>query len=623
MDSAQDYQQLVDKARQGDRECLKRLCEFATLYLRAYVWRLTLRHEVTQDIVQEAVVEMVKFLEQLESADKFWPWLRRIADHKLYHRQQQERRNKTVPISEGLSSKLRSPGDEGFASLVSDELRQIVLESMAALNPLHRKVLVLRCYEHLKYRDIAEEMGRSEFAVRMMFSRAKKALARNLSHRGLGKGSLLIALVLFGRMTAESKAAATTLAAVAPTLKTGMAAGTLAVLASKAGVMTLAAAGVLAVGTVVATSGPEGAKQIPYGSEPGNRKIAPAAVPASERFEECWHYFPQGEKGPVMMRAVKSDSKGGRPYCAWLQNEQANYRFDRRRRTACLENARMYRSDLSVWRLPTDEPQLSRFLSQVEGRTEDLGYTPLRGEGLLIVARSQGSQNDSDLLVVRRSHVLEKEYFQHFWPAGAGAVDNRDKMHKRGWTYFTVEGHIDGKRAAGAGRIPFVYEAGERYRPWLRLRVGHSLKIADSGTEALVYDSTGKVTKSYAGGTFFKGLTRPWMGLHTIDTVRRDAAEQQVWFDTEYEAGETKAQVILTPQEGKLVYTIDMETDVIDNIRITTRDGREGELRFAYLQDTEHAGVEFTEPQIGRGYGSKRRASPGMLWLLQLAAGDS
>lgn len=621
MDSTQDYRQLINKARQGDQECLKRLCEVATSYLRAYVYRLTLRHDVTQDIVQEAVVEMVKFLEKLESAEKFWPWLRTIADNKLYHRQKHAERNKTVPLPEGLSSPLHSTGDEGFAHLVSDELKQIVLESMAALNPLHRKVLILRCYENLKYRDIAEEMGRSEFAVRMMFTRAKKSLARSLSNRGLGKGSLLTALLVFGWMTAESKAAAATVTVAASTLKTGMAAGVLAALASKAGVVTLTAAGVLAVGTIVATSGPEGAKGTPHSTEAGGRQYAPAAAWASEGIDECWHYFPRGAGGPVMMRAVKSDSKSGRSYCAWLQNERANYRFDKRR-AACMENARMWRADLSVWRLPTDEPDLTEFLSQVQGRTEELGYTPLRGEGLLIVARSQGRENDSDLLVVRRTHVLEKEYFQHFLPGGGRVVDNRDAMHKRGWTYFKISGEIDGEIVTGAGRMPFVYQTAEQFRPWLRLEVGNRLRIVDDGAQAVMYDGSGRVVSRYAGGSFFKGLPRPWMGLHTIDTVRRDAAEQKVPFETKFEQGDEKAEVRVTCGEVKLVYIIDMGADVVDKITFSTADGNAGELRFSYLQEIEGRGDEFIEPPASSYYGRKREQGPGLPWLVHLVNRD-
>lgn len=617
MASTQDYRQLISKSRQGDQESLKQLCEVATVYLRSYVYRLTLRHDVTQDIAQEAVLEMVKFLEKLESTEKFRPWLRTIADNKLYHRQKQAERNKTVPLSPGLSSQLHGTGDEGLAHLVSDELRQIVLESMAALNPLHRKVLILRCYENLKYSDIAEEMGRSEFAVRMMFTRAKRALAKNLSHRGLAKGSLLTALLVFGWLTAESKAAAPTVTVAASTLKTGLAAGALTALTSKAGLVTLTAAGVLGAAAVVATSGPEGAGTISHDVEAAAGKIAPAAALTSGGIDECWHYFPEGAGGPVMMRAVKSSSKSGRSYCTWLQNEQANYRFDKLR-TPCIENARMWRSDLSVWRLPTDKPQLTQFLSQVEGCGEELGYTPLRGKGLLIVARSQGQENGSDLLVVRRSHVLEKEYFQHFLPSGGRAVDNRDAMHKRGWTYFKITGEINGEIVTGAGRMPFVYRTAEECWPWLRLEVGNRLRIVDDGTQAVIYDGRGGSVARYADGSFFQGLPRPWMGLHTIDTVRRDAAQQQIRFETKFGEGEEKAKVTLNCKQGELVYTIGMKTDVVDAITISTADGKGGELWFSYLQDIDTVGVEFAEPPMSSRYGGERETGPGLLWLFRM-----
>jgi len=260
----------------------------------------------------------------------------------------------------------------------------------------------------------------------------------------------------------------------------------------------------------------------------------------------------------------------------------------------------MWHKDLSVWRLPTDEPKLTDFLSQVEGRTEDLGYTPLRGEGLLIVARSQAAEKGNDLLVVRRSHVLEKEYFQHFSSAGAKVVDNRDAMHRRGWTYFTVEGQINGKEVEGTGRIPFVYAVSQRHWPWMKLRIGERTIVDDS----------------------FAGFSRPWLGLHTVDTVRRDAAEQQAWFETKYAPKQQKAQVILTCGQGKLVYSVDMEKDVIDEIKISTTEGKEGELRFSYLQEIDQAGGEFTEPRIRRSYGSKRKVYPGMLWLMKMIIDD-
>ncbi|MHC4865365.1 MAG: hypothetical protein ACYTEX_14855, partial [Planctomycetota bacterium] len=208
------------------------------------------------------------------------------------------------------------------------------------------------------------------------------------------------------------------------------------------------------------------------------------------------------------------------------------------------------------------------------------------------------------------------EYFRYNWPSKVKVVDNRDAMHERGWTYFVIKGRVDGERVSGAGRIPFVYAASRRHRPWLRLKVGGRLEIVDDARQALVYDARGKVVASYAGGSFFKGLGRPWMGLHTIDTVRRDAAEREVWFETKLAASGT-AEVILTAGQVSLLYTIDMERDVIEEITISANN-RKGQLRFSYVQDIDEAGGEFVEPRIRRSYGSKRQASRGILWLTKL-----
>jgi hypothetical protein len=219
--------------------------------------------------------------------------------------------------------------------------------------------------------------------------------------------------------------------------------------------------------------------------------------------------------------------------------------------------------------------------------------------------------------VDRHFNVLQEEYFQFDWPQSTTVIDNRDAMHKRGWTYFRISGLVNGKEVSGTGRIPFVYETSKRFSPWLRLQFGDGSKILDNGAEACVFDGSSKEVARYAGGSFFKGLGRPWIGLHTIDTVRRDAAEQQVWFETKKISGDNKAEVVLTVEQAKLVYTIDMETDVVEKITFAGTNGSEGELRFSYLQDIENVGNEFASPRAG-SYRRSQQNSPGMLWLVKL-----
>jgi hypothetical protein len=78
------------------------------------------------------------------------------------------------------------------------------------------------------------------------------------------------------------------------------------------------------------------------------------------------------------------------------------------------------------------------------------------------------------------------------------------------------------------------------------------------------------------------------------------------------------AEVVLKPKDGLIVYTIDMEKDVIEQITFSTNDGRESELVFSYLQEIDNIGNEFAEP--GRKASIRERVE-GMLWLLRLAEG--
>jgi hypothetical protein len=253
----------------------------------------------------------------------------------------------------------------------------------------------------------------------------------------------------------------------------------------------------------------------------------------------------------------------------------------------------MWDSELAVRRLPTDGVNLRDFLSLVEGGGDEMEYVSGGGDGLLVVARRGAEEKSQQLRIIQHYNVLDEEYFRYMWPPGARVVDKRDVMHQRGWTYFTITGEINGKEARGRGRIPFVYTASGKNWPWLELKVG-----------------AGSVSRAC-----FAGLGRPWMGLHAIDTIRRDAAKERIWFETKYNKRTGRAEVVLRPLDKQIVYTIDMEKDVIEKITFSKRDVSEGELRFSYLEDVDDIGGEFAEPA---SKASMRERSEGISWLVEL-----
>jgi RNA polymerase sigma-70 factor (ECF subfamily) len=613
MISDKEHAELVRNAQLGDKECMSRLAEAARVHLREYVLRLTLREDLTQDIVQESVLEMFKVFKKLKSAEKFWSWLDGIAFNKIRHHYGRQWRHKTISLSDIDRQIAIGDSQSALAEMINQELKQIVLISMRELSPRYRAVLTMRCYKDMPYSEIAGLMGCTEFGAQSLFYRAKKALAKKLSHHGLGKGYLLAALVLFGKLTASTEAAAANVSVTAATLKVSAAASLAAMVTSKTAVVLIATAAI-AGGAMVAT---QGTGKIDIGSDSINAQTSLNSSSWAELdgMEECWYFFPEDPGGPVMMRMLEFRTSGNNSYCRNLQNQHANYYYEKD--AVYINNFHTYNSDLSVTRLPTDGEDLSRFISKVEGRQAAMERISSRAKGLLVISKRSSEHGDRIWRTDRHFNVLEEEYFQFNWPQNARIVDNRDQMHKRGWTYFRISGRINGEQVSGTGRMPFVYAASGQSRPWFNLQLAGGTRIVDSKAGACVFDAGGKTVTAYAAGSFFKGLGRPWMGLHTIDTVRRDAAEKQVWFETESLTDGKKTQVLLKVDKVRLVYIIDMETDVIEKIAFSADNGDQGELEFSYLQNIDNVGDEFTSPRIG-SYRKQQQNPLGLLWLVKL-----
>jgi len=117
-----DYAGLVEQARRGDKDALDRLAEAGRVCLEEYVLRLTLSEDLTQDIVQESILEMYRVFDKLKKAERFRPWLYGIAFNKLRSHYGERWRHRTVSLS-GMEAELAGrDGKDGLADMVTREL---------------------------------------------------------------------------------------------------------------------------------------------------------------------------------------------------------------------------------------------------------------------------------------------------------------------------------------------------------------------------------------------------------------------------------------------------------------------------------------------------------------------
>jgi len=630
----ENYASLVRQAQQGQADAKDRLAREVEPRVRAYIYRVTLDKDITEDLAQDTMLQMVKSLEDLRDAEHFWPWLWGVANSKVQEYYRNRKRKAAISASVFYEDFLAQQPDrrekDGLRNLLREELSRTVMAAMKEIKQQYRAVLSLRCFERLAYPEIAVALKCNEIKARVLFYRAKQALKRELMRQGVSKSLLVMCLGMFGKLTAPAEAAPSSIAVAPGSTKVGLTGVVLGTAATKVG-LTIIAAAVVTVAMVggystISSDSPltprSQVRSFHYTAQVHSSGVTASSSLSRGAYEQ-WYYFPDGIEGTHFVKIQRWNPQMTHKLCAWLQDDQCNYFYHEGEEKVYINNYRQYRSDLRVRRLPTDPPEFTSYLSLVEGELKGVEYTRDKTSGLLLQAVDRRFAEAPLFKTTYEYNSLDGQQFQYYWPDSVPLDDRRDKMHKRGWTYFRVQGQIDGRSVAGRGRIPFVYSTFKKYPPWIVLDIGDDLRVTDCNAGARLYGSGGVVNASYPAGTFFEGLARPWMGMHTIDIIRRDAAQQRIWFDTDL-SGNSR-QVIVTllgkgeSKDIQIKYTIDIDKDIIESIRFKTGNRDAGLLTFVYLEQMGVAQNEFAEPVLPDDTAPARLDSPGMLWLFDLA----
>jgi len=632
---------LVELAQRDREKYMSQLVREAKGRLCAYVYRVTLDHDLTDDMSQEILLQMMQSLESLNQSERFWPWMYRIAHNKIQEHFKSKQRKKMVSASafykDFLTHRSNYYQEDGLKQMLQEELSQKVMTAMKQIKQQYRAVLSLRCFEQLSYADIAEAMQCNEVTARVLFFRAKKAIKKQLTNQGLSKSLLLTSLGLFGKLTAPADAASSVTVTAAST-KVGLTTAALATAGSKLGIATIATIVTLAsigISVLPERSGPdaslsavflpsrEDVNSIHFTTQLQDNDPNLGGSYSKGAYEQ-WFYFPDGIDGPMFMRMQRWTPEQDKKLCSWLENSRGNYYYASDQNLVYVHNYRVCWSNLKVCRLPTDKEELNGFISKVEGdQPSYCEYSRDPETGLLISSMDYRFINASNFLTEYFYNTIGPDYFRYEWPESVPVIDQRDQMHKRGWTYFRIGGEINGTNISGLGQIPFIYDAVNEHPAWMKLNTADELEVIDCHTGAQLRRANGATIATYPAGTFFKGLSRPWMGMHTADLVRRDAAEKCIWFDSERLENEDTVIITLDYRENtSLLYTINMEKDIVEDIRFVVNGMNVGTLYFSYLQDISQTDSEFTEPVISDVFQVPTQKSSGILWLVNLAYGN-
>jgi RNA polymerase sigma-70 factor (ECF subfamily) len=185
------FADVLGAARAGDPDAADRLFSRVRPWLQILARTQLGRHLQAKtdpsDVVQVALLEAVRALDQFRGGTEaeFLAWLRQVLASAIRHeaRRYGGTAARDVAREESLDRQLEESSARLGAGLVADgsspsagaervEARLALAALLARLPEEYRDVIVLRNLEGLSHEEVAERMGRSVGAVRMLWVRA-------------------------------------------------------------------------------------------------------------------------------------------------------------------------------------------------------------------------------------------------------------------------------------------------------------------------------------------------------------------------------------------------------------------------------------------------------------------
>lgn len=168
--------QLMLKVKEGNIETLGLLYERYKKRLFGYFYKLNNDAQLSEDLVQNVFVRILKYRKKFIDKGTFSSWIFRIARNVYYdhYRKNKNLNNKTTSFEHDSSKDLVFY--EFDIDIDLNDEKELLQDALKQLSVDQREVLILSKYQELPYKEIAVVLGCNEGAVKIKVFRALKEL---------------------------------------------------------------------------------------------------------------------------------------------------------------------------------------------------------------------------------------------------------------------------------------------------------------------------------------------------------------------------------------------------------------------------------------------------------------
>ncbi|MFD0998340.1 RNA polymerase sigma factor [Ohtaekwangia kribbensis] len=190
---------VIARAKQGDQNAQGKLVQLWYKRIYNFSYKFFMDHDLAMEVSQKTFISMCRNLAGLQDIARFKSWLYKIAVN--YCREEARRKKGSRSLSfdvvwnreaedspkwESSSQRYANPESQYQQAELSDILQQALFE----LSDEQREVVIMKEYEGLKFREIAEVLNISENTVKSRMYYGLDGLKKILERKNITKDTI-------------------------------------------------------------------------------------------------------------------------------------------------------------------------------------------------------------------------------------------------------------------------------------------------------------------------------------------------------------------------------------------------------------------------------------------------
>jgi RNA polymerase sigma factor (sigma-70 family) len=190
---------LIARAREGDKNAQGKLVQLWYKRIYNFSYKFFFDHDMAMEVAQKTFISMHKNIAGLQEVTRFKSWLYTIAINYCREEARKKKNNRALSLDnlrpgEGEESyrweESHSRSENPERQLRHSELSDILQKCLMELSVEQREVVIMKEYEGLKFREIAETLNISENTVKSRMYYGLEGLKKILEEKKITKETI-------------------------------------------------------------------------------------------------------------------------------------------------------------------------------------------------------------------------------------------------------------------------------------------------------------------------------------------------------------------------------------------------------------------------------------------------